>query len=178
MKYEVGQKHLVDCYLSFFSQVAVGEESESLVLSVDYMYQHPYIPVFLNKHPLTPLAYNSLQGRHPDPDHVEIAAGVYSHSWSSRKVRLTGCYILVLLPSCNYSRAGHVCCSFRCVSSPRPVSLPLLLEKLFPKNAVGGASWPGDFEEKGTYSIEVRAKAATSCMYAYTYINLASFSSL
>eukprot|EP00903_Cladosiphon_okamuranus_P018255 g16793.t1 len=34
------------------------------------------------------------------------------------------------------------------------LKFPVMMQ-LFPKNVVGGASWPSDFEEKGTYSVEV-----------------------
>ncbi|CAM9090972.1 unnamed protein product, partial [Hapterophycus canaliculatus] len=32
---------------------------------------------------------------------------------------------------------------------------PVMLQ-LFPRNAIGGASWPVDFQEQGTYAVEVR----------------------
>ncbi|CAM9749403.1 unnamed protein product, partial [Ectocarpus sp. 12 AP-2014] len=35
------------------------------------------------------------------------------------------------------------------------LKFPVMMQ-LFPRNAVGGASWPRDFEEQGTYSVEVR----------------------
>lgn len=43
---------------------------------------------------------------------------------------------------------------------PRPIPPSVLLAaanvQLFPTNVIDGAKWPGDFEEKGNYAVQVR----------------------